>query len=94
MPVWDEGILIKSAPDAVAVALEQHTQGDSEETTKAKNDLGSQNSIWNNPKVNGHDIKKEAKKHKFYKILELTWSCWFPNQGIPCKMCPYCKNKL
>ena len=76
LPVWDEGILIKSAPDAVAVALEQHTQGESTETTNAKNALGSQISMWNNPKTNGHDIKKEVTaKENEKKSIMLSPKC-------------------
>jgi ribonucleoside-diphosphate reductase alpha chain len=83
LPVWDEGILIKSAPDAVAVALEQHTQGDSEETTKTKNALGSQISMWNNPKTNGHDIKKEVTTNEDNK-----------NKIFLSPKCPECSESL
>lgn len=36
----------------------------------------------------------KAKAHNYHDILTLTWSCWFPKDGKPCKVCPMCKERI
>ena len=36
----------------------------------------------------------DAKLFGFANILEETWSCWFPNDGKPCKKCPMCRERI
>lgn len=40
------------------------------------------------------DLLVSAKKYKFDNILNLTWSCWFPKNGKPCKKCPMCRERI
>jgi ribonucleoside-diphosphate reductase alpha chain len=60
-PAWDQGVLIKSAPDAVAVAMETHIKGESTESQKTREAFGQQVQLWNSPKPNGH-TQEETKK--------------------------------
>ena len=40
------------------------------------------------------DLLKTSKKYKFNHILKITWSCWFPIKGKPCKKCPMCRERI
>ena len=40
------------------------------------------------------DLLKTSKKYKFDHILKITWSCWFPVDGKPCKKCPMCRERI
>jgi len=40
------------------------------------------------------DLLVSANKYKFDNILKLTWSCWFPKNGQPCKKCPMCRERI
>lgn len=40
------------------------------------------------------DMLKIAVKHGFSNILNLTWSCWYPQNGKPCQRCIMCKERL
>ena len=40
------------------------------------------------------DMLIESKKYGYNNILYLTWSCWFPKNGHPCKNCPMCKERI
>ena len=40
------------------------------------------------------DLLKTSKKYKFNHILKITWSCWFPVKGKPCKKCPMCRERI
>ena len=49
--------------------------------------------------IGGYGRSKErllydAKLFGFANILEETWSCWFPNDGKPCKKCPMCRERI
>ena len=35
-----------------------------------------------------------AKKHKYDSILYLSWSCWFPRNGKPCRKCAMCRFRV
>ena len=35
-----------------------------------------------------------AKKNNYKDILNITWSCWFPRKGKPCKKCPMCIQRI
>ena len=39
-------------------------------------------------------LLEKAKKNGYDDILQLTWSCWFPNNGKPCTKCPMCKERI
>ena len=41
------------------------------------------------------DMLNESIKYGFIDILNLTWSCWFPNsKSEPCNNCPMCKGRI
>ena len=41
-----------------------------------------------------NDMKIIASEQKLYYILELTWSCWYPNKdGTPCGICYQCRER-
>lgn len=40
------------------------------------------------------DMLEESKKYNFNDILFLTWSCWYPIDGKPCKKCPMCLERI
>ena len=40
------------------------------------------------------ELLKKAKNNNYDDILTLTWSCWFPKNGKPCKICPMCKERI
>lgn len=39
-------------------------------------------------------LLETAKIKGYEEILKLTWSCWFPHNGKPCKKCPMCKERI
>lgn len=39
-------------------------------------------------------LLEEAKRDDFEDILKQSWSCWFPRNGKPCKVCPMCKERI
>ena len=39
-------------------------------------------------------LLEEAKRDDFEDILKQSWSCWFPKNGKPCKVCPMCKERI
>ena len=39
-------------------------------------------------------LLETAQKNGYDDILKLTWSCWFPDNGKPCKKCPMCKERI
>lgn len=39
-------------------------------------------------------LLEKAKRNGYDDILKMTWSCWFPNNGKPCKKCPMCKERI
>lgn len=40
------------------------------------------------------DLLDKSKIYNYDDILKLTWSCWFPIEGNPCKKCPMCKERI
>lgn len=40
------------------------------------------------------DMLNIAKKNNYDDILKITWSCWFPKKGKPCKKCPMCLQRI
>jgi len=40
------------------------------------------------------DILSVAQKERYDHILKLTWSCWFPKNGIPCGRCLMCQERI
>ena len=41
------------------------------------------------------DMKDIALKNRFFYILSMTWSCWFPKEnGQPCGECNMCKQRI
>lgn len=40
------------------------------------------------------DLCDISKKHNFNDIIKLSWSCWFPEKGKPCKKCPMCIERF
>ena len=59
-PAWDQGVLIRSAPDAVGLALEHHIQGDTTESKRLRGTFGSQMSLWPRKKPNGHAYEENG----------------------------------
>ncbi|MBI2872324.1 MAG: adenosylcobalamin-dependent ribonucleoside-diphosphate reductase [Chloroflexi bacterium] len=54
-PAWDQGVLIKSAPDAVAIALSRHALGKSTEEQRLRESYGEQMALFPKGKAgNGH----------------------------------------
>lgn len=37
---------------------------------------------------------QEAKNCGYDKILEMTWSCWYPRNRQPCEKCEMCKRRI
>lgn len=35
-----------------------------------------------------------SRKHNFNDIIRMSWSCWFPENGKPCKKCPMCVERF
>jgi hypothetical protein len=40
------------------------------------------------------DMLNISKKGNYNKILNLTWSCWYPKNNMPCKKCIMCKDRI
>ena len=40
------------------------------------------------------DLYKRAKDNNYDNILNMSWSCWFPQSGKPCGLCPMCKERI
>ena len=40
------------------------------------------------------DLLYKSQINNYDDILKLTWSCWFPVKGKPCKKCPMCKERI
>ena len=40
------------------------------------------------------DMLRLSEKMKFKDILKLTWSCWYPKNGKPCRKCIMCKDRI
>lgn len=40
------------------------------------------------------DLLEKATLNNYQEILKLTWSCWFPRNGKPCKRCPMCRERI
>lgn len=40
------------------------------------------------------DLCDISKQYNFNDIIKLSWSCWFPNGGKPCKKCPMCIERF
>ena len=30
----------------------------------------------------------------YFNIIQDSWSCWFPQKGKPCGLCPMCKERI
>ena len=40
-------------------------------------------------------MKNIALHNKYYDVLQLTWTCWYPTAlGQPCKKCPQCLKRI
>ena len=35
-----------------------------------------------------------SRKYNFNDIIKMSWSCWFPENGKPCKKCPMCIERF
>ena len=45
--------------------------------------------------LNKEEMKKIALHNKYYDVLQLTWTCWYPTAlGQPCKKCPQCLKRI
>ena len=40
------------------------------------------------------EMRNIAINYKFFYILQMTWSCWFPKNGRPCGHCQMCKKRI
>ena len=40
------------------------------------------------------DMLEISKRHGFSHILDMTWSCWYPQNGKPCGRCIMCRERL
>jgi len=40
------------------------------------------------------ELLKKSKTYKFDTMLNVSWSCWFPVKGKPCKKCPMCRERI
>ena len=40
------------------------------------------------------DLCDISKQHNFNDIIKMSWSCWFPVDGKPCKKCPMCIERF
>ena len=43
---------------------------------------------------NKKDMLNIATKNGYRDILQLTWSCWYPINGKPCKRCIMCRERI
>jgi len=43
---------------------------------------------------NKKDMLNIATKNGYRDILQLTWSCWYPINGKPCKKCIMCRERI
>ena len=45
--------------------------------------------------LNKEEMKNIALRNKYYDVLQLTWTCWYPTAlGQPCKKCPQCLKRI
>jgi hypothetical protein len=40
------------------------------------------------------DMLKIINKHKWNKLIQNTWSCWYPYLGLPCNKCDMCNHRI
>lgn len=43
--------------------------------------------------VSRKDMIEIAKKNDWMRILFMTWSCWYPQDNIPCGKCDMCRDR-
>lgn len=41
-----------------------------------------------------YDMIKVAKENNWMDILYNTWSCWYPEDGLPCNKCQMCEGRI
>lgn len=59
------------------------------------NDLSIfKNLVFPTINISKKDMLNIAKTRGYDDILSLTWSCWFPINGQPCKKCPMCQQRI
>ena len=45
--------------------------------------------------LNKEEMKNIALHNKYYDVLQLTWTCWYPTAlGQPCNKCPQCLKRI
>ena len=44
--------------------------------------------------LNKKQMLNDSISKGFNKFLNLTWSCWYPKNGKPCKMCIMCRERI
>ena len=40
------------------------------------------------------DLCDISKQYNFNDIIKVSWSCWFPKEGLPCGKCPMCRERF
>jgi ribonucleoside-diphosphate reductase alpha chain len=91
-PAWDEGTLVRSGPDAVALALERHTgggHGREEATTTSEVQLKFTPQVVSNGNGNGNGHGKEILSAR--KCPECNTSLIFEEGCMKCTACSWNK---